>query len=79
MPIFPRRQLQLMLDELGPWLVKSKATDLLKRIDNEDPDQSIPGEYELGVGGALICRHCPPSSPTRWRRLFGLPLTAFEN
>ena len=53
MPIFPRRQLQLMLDELGPWLTRAKATDLVKRIDNVDPDQSIPGEYELAVGWAL--------------------------
>ncbi|HBO42346.1 MAG TPA: hypothetical protein DD670_00075, partial [Planctomycetaceae bacterium] len=53
MPIFPRRQLQLMLDELGPWLSKSKATDLINRIDHEDPDQAIPAEYELGIGWAL--------------------------
>jgi len=53
MPIFPRRQLQLMLDELGPWLSKSKATDLLNRIEKDDPDQSIPGEYELGVAWGL--------------------------
>ncbi|HVA13481.1 MAG TPA: hypothetical protein VNF99_09545 [Stellaceae bacterium] len=53
MPIFPRRQLQLMLDELGPWLTKGKAKDLLKRIEMEDPDQSIPGEYELGIGWGL--------------------------
>jgi hypothetical protein len=53
MPIFPRRQLQLMLDELGPWLTKAKATDLRNRIESEDPDQCIPGEYELGLGWAL--------------------------
>lgn len=53
MPIFPRRQLQLMLDELGPWLTKSNAADLLGRLEKDDPDQSIPAEYELAVGWAL--------------------------
>ncbi len=53
MPIIPRRQLQLMLDEMSPWLNSSKAADLINRIDHKDPDQSIPAEYELGIGWAL--------------------------
>ncbi len=53
MPIIPRRRLQLMLDELGPWLTKAKALDLIGRIDNEDPDQAIPAEYELSLQWAV--------------------------
>ena len=37
MPIFGRRQLQRMLDELGPWLERGKAKDLLNRLENEKP------------------------------------------
>lgn len=32
MPLFRRRQLQLMLDVLGPWVTTSKALDLVKRL-----------------------------------------------
>lgn len=53
MPIIPRRQLQLMLDELGPWLAKSKALDLITRLDSDDPNQAIPAEYELGLEWAV--------------------------
>lgn len=53
MPIFTRRQLQQMLNELGPWLVRSKATDLLKRLENGSPDQAIPAEFELALSWAL--------------------------
>jgi hypothetical protein len=42
-----------MLDELGPYLTRSKATDLLKRIENENPDQALPGEYELALAWAV--------------------------
>ncbi len=53
MPIFGRRRLQQMLDELGPWLVHSKATDLLKRLENVSPDQAIPAEFELALDWAV--------------------------
>ena len=49
MPIFGRRQLQYMLNNLGPWLSQPKAKDLIGRIESRDPDQSIPGEYELAL------------------------------
>lgn len=49
MPVLPRRQLQIMLDDLGPWLTGQKARDLLGRIESKDADQSIPGEYELAL------------------------------
>jgi len=42
-----------MLNELGPHLTHSKATDLLKRIEHQDPDQSLPGEYELALAWAV--------------------------
>lgn len=53
MPIFGRRQLQQMLDELGPWLDRGKAKDLLNRLENVMPDQSLPAEYELSISWAV--------------------------
>lgn len=53
MSIFGRRQIQQMLDELGPWLFRSKATDLLKRLENVSPDQAIPAEFELALDWAV--------------------------
>src|ERR1700744_1940256 len=53
MPIFGRRQLQRMLDELGPHLGRSKALDLLKRLENDDPGKSLPAEYELAFLWAI--------------------------
>jgi hypothetical protein len=53
MPIFTRRQLQQMLNELGPWLVPSKAVDLLKRLEHLSPAQAIPAEFELVLCWAL--------------------------
>lgn len=42
-----------MFDELGPWLSRDKARDLLKRLDNVAPDQALPAEYELGLTWAV--------------------------
>jgi hypothetical protein len=53
MPIFGRRQLQRMLDELGPWLDRGKAKDLLNRLENEKPNQALPAEYELSISWAV--------------------------
>jgi len=53
MPIFGRRQLQQMLDELGPWLDSGKAKDLLNRLENVRPNQSLPAEYELSISWAV--------------------------
>lgn len=53
MPIFGRRQLQRMLDELGPWLDRLKAKDLLNRLENEKPNQALPAEYELSISWAV--------------------------
>ncbi len=56
MPIFGRRQLQQMLDELRPWLVSGKAKDLRERLDSPRPDQALPAEYELGLTWAVSKR-----------------------
>ncbi len=53
MPIFGRRQLQRMFDELGPWLDRGKAKDLLNRLENEKPNQALPAEYELSISWAV--------------------------
>ena len=53
MPIFGRRQLQRMFEELGPWLLRSKAKDLLTRLENIAPDQALPAEYELAITWAV--------------------------
>ena len=53
MPIFGRRQLQRMLDELGPWLDRGKAKDLLNRLENEKLNQALPAEYELSISWAV--------------------------
>lgn len=53
MPIFGRRHLQQMLNELGPWLVPGKAADLLNRLENVDPDQALPAEFELALSWAV--------------------------
>ncbi|MGP8250986.1 MAG: hypothetical protein ACLQHF_03065 [Terracidiphilus sp.] len=41
-----------MLNDIGPWLARAKkgtAKGLLKRLGSDDPDQSIPAEYELAL------------------------------
>jgi hypothetical protein len=53
MPIFTRRAVQLMLDELAPWLTTAKAKDLVHRLDHVEPDQVIPTEYELALTWAV--------------------------
>lgn len=54
MPIFGRRQLDRMLRELEPWLLRSnKTNDLLKRVEHVDPDTSLPAEYELALSWAV--------------------------
>jgi hypothetical protein len=53
MPILGRRQLQQMLDELGPWLDPGKAKDILNRLENVRPNQALPAEYELSITWAV--------------------------
>jgi hypothetical protein len=74
-PIFGRRKLQHMINELGPYLTRSKAVDLLKRIENKDPDQALPAEYELALAWAVskiadieIDRSCGSRTPDIFSR-----------
>jgi hypothetical protein len=53
MAIFTRRQLQMMLNELGPWLAPSKVRDLINRLERTDPDQAVPAEYEMSLAWAI--------------------------
>jgi hypothetical protein len=54
MPLFARRRLQAMLDDLGPRLTAGKAKDLLKRVDNQKrTDQVLSAEFELGLLWAI--------------------------
>ncbi len=48
MPLFTRRRLQLMLDELYPVLGDAKARDLLNRLEDKRVEQALPAEMELG-------------------------------
>lgn len=49
MPIFTRRRLQSMLNELAPQLAGSKTQDLVSRIESKQIEQALPAELELGV------------------------------
>lgn len=53
MPIFTRRRLQAMLDELGPLLTKPKTKDLLSRLEHRDTANAMSAEAELGLLWAL--------------------------
>jgi hypothetical protein len=49
MPIFARRRLQAMLDDLEPRLTHAKAVDLLVRLEHRQTDQAISAEFELAL------------------------------
>lgn len=50
MPIFSRRRIQAMLDDVRPLLREKKASDLTGRLsDRKRPKQAIGGEMELGL------------------------------
>lgn len=49
MPIFSRRRLQQMLDDLSTYLDQQKALDLVKRLESKKVDQALPGEMELAI------------------------------
>ena len=42
-----------MLNDLGPWLVPGKAVDLLKRLEQVNPNKAIPAEFELALSWAV--------------------------
>lgn len=53
MPLFARRRLQSMLDEIAPHLDDGKIRDLLKRLEDKRVDQVLPAEIELALLWAL--------------------------
>jgi len=67
MPIFSRRRLQAMLDEIAPLLDDEKGGDLLGRLNHrKDVEQVLPAEMELallwalsGLGHLEVERHWP--------------------
>ncbi len=54
MPLFTRRRIQAMLDELGPIMERGKAKDMLARLGRtRQPDQVLAAEMELGLLWAM--------------------------
>jgi hypothetical protein len=49
MPVFARRRLQAMLDELSPLLRGGKGLDLLRRLNRKEVEQALPAEMELAL------------------------------
>lgn len=49
MPVFARRRLQKMLDDLGPLLSEVKAKDLLARLEHKQAKDALAAEVELGL------------------------------
>lgn len=49
MPIFTRRRLQAMLNDLAPCLDEAKGKDLLRRLENKRVEQALPAEMELAL------------------------------
>ena len=53
MPVFARRRLQGMVDELWPYLEESKANDLLAAINSQKAKDVLAAEAELSILWAL--------------------------
>ncbi len=49
MPVFSRRRLQKMMDDLRPLLDITKANDILARLSDPRPEQALGAEMELGL------------------------------
>jgi hypothetical protein len=49
MPIFSRRRVQSMLDELANDFQGQKRTDIVKRLNDKRADQALPAEMELAL------------------------------
>jgi hypothetical protein len=49
MPIFARRRLQAMLNDLGPRMSAADATDLLKRLEHNNTQSALAAEFELAL------------------------------
>lgn len=53
MPIFARRRLQMMLDELGAAIPQRKANDLLARLEHRRTASALAAEFELALLWAI--------------------------
>ena len=53
MPVFARRRLQRMVDELWPFLEESKLNDLLNRLNSQQAREMLAAEAELSMLWAL--------------------------
>jgi hypothetical protein len=49
MPLYARRRLQAMLDDLAPLLTQPKANDLLARLEHKNARDALAAEVELGL------------------------------
>lgn len=49
MPVYARRRLQLMLDDLAPFLSEPRANDLLARLEHKNAQDALAAEVELGL------------------------------
>jgi hypothetical protein len=49
MPIFARRRLQTMLNDLGPRLTAANASDLLARLEHKVTQSALAAEFELAL------------------------------
>jgi hypothetical protein len=49
MPVFARRRLQAMLDDLAPVMLRSKASDILARLEHKNAKDALAAEVELGL------------------------------
>ncbi|MGO9772786.1 MAG: hypothetical protein ACLPSW_25195, partial [Roseiarcus sp.] len=71
MPIFARRRLQTMLNDLGPRLTAANASDLLARLEHKDTKTVLAAEFELallwGIARVADLKAYPefPDSPKR--------------
>ena len=49
MPIFARRRLQAMLNDLGPRMTAANAADLLARLEHDETQSALAAEFELAL------------------------------
>jgi hypothetical protein len=82
MPIFARRRLQTMLDELGPKMTVANANDLLARLEHNDTQSAMAAEFELalmwGISRAADLQ-IAPAFPNSRKRPDALSLELFSS
>lgn len=66
MPIFTRRRLQMMIDELGASIGISKIKDIRSRIENKRVEQALPAEMELALIWAVSKLGSCDVEPDSW-------------